>query len=70
MREPAEHAHEDFLRDLFGIVRSDDAMGHAEHAALELVIEHLHRARFASAARGDQLGIVGERRGHARAWFS
>ena len=58
-REPAEHPHEHLLRDLLGVGRADDAVRHAEHAALVLVVEHLHRARLAAPARGDQLGVVG-----------
>ena len=60
-------AHEHLLRDLLGVDGADDAVRHAEHAALVLVVEHLHRAGFAAPAGRDQLGVIGERGGHARA---
>src|SRR5678815_5893255 len=38
-REAAEHAHEHFLRNFLGVGATDDAMRHAKHAALVLVVE-------------------------------
>ena len=48
---------------------ADDAVRHAEHPALVLVVEHLHRPRLAAPARRDELGVVGQGAGAAGTGF-
>src|SRR5688500_6843165 len=58
LQEPAVDAHEDLLRDLLGVLRPGDARHHRVHPALEPVVEGLHGAAVALAARLDQHGVL------------